>query len=110
VWINRRISGAFRDHPLVEIAPTGSSKDAACHCAPDLGLLQLELVKGHAVRWRRHGWSVLVLAGAWTGGEAVLKLRAVRMSADWQAYCTCRWQQEIRRNRPEYEQQQAHTQ
>jgi hypothetical protein len=37
------------------------------------------------------------------GAEAVLKLRALRMSGDWDEYAAYHWRQEYRRNYPEYE-------
>lgn len=41
------------------------------------------------------------------GAEAVLKLRALRMSGDWEAYSAYHWRQEHRRNYPEYIQRQV---
>jgi hypothetical protein len=38
-----------------------------------------------------------------SGAEAVLQLRALRMSGDWDDYCEYHWQQEYRRNYPQYE-------
>jgi hypothetical protein len=41
------------------------------------------------------------------GAEAVLKLRALRMSGDWDAYCEYHLKQEFRRNYPQYELKRA---
>jgi hypothetical protein len=41
------------------------------------------------------------------GAEAVLKLRALRMSGDWESYCAYHWRQEHSRHYPEYTQRQA---